>query len=143
MANNSITAAKGFLAAGVSCGIKKSGKKDVGLLVCPAGGKAAAVFTTNKIVSAAVRVCKAHVKSRNISAVIVNSGNANACTGRRGVTDAIRMCKETAAGLKARGADFIREPAASGMGGRTTAFIRGPEDIRIELSERSGETYRA
>ncbi len=48
-----------------------------------------------------------------------------------------------AAGLKARGADFIREPGASGMGGRTTAFIRGPENIRIELSERSGETYRA
>ena len=48
-----------------------------------------------------------------------------------------------AAGLKPRGAAFIREPAASGMGGRTTAFIRSPENIRIELSERSGETYRA
>jgi catechol 2,3-dioxygenase-like lactoylglutathione lyase family enzyme len=45
------------------------------------------------------------------------------------------------AGLKGRGAEFIREPGAVGMGGRTTAFIRGPEGIRIELSERSGETY--
>ncbi len=50
---------------------------------------------------------------------------------------------KTAAEVKARGAEFIREPGASGMGGRTTAFIRGPENIRIELSERSGETYRA
>ncbi|MBT3350715.1 MAG: VOC family protein [Nitrospinaceae bacterium] len=48
-----------------------------------------------------------------------------------------------AAELKERGAEFIREPGASGMGGRTTAFIRGPEDIRIELSERSGDTYKA
>ncbi len=46
-----------------------------------------------------------------------------------------------AAELEARGADFIRRPAPSGMGGRTTAFIRGPENIRIELSERAGETY--
>ncbi len=107
MAKNSVTAAKGFLAAGVSCGIKSSGKRDMGLLVCPAGAKAAAVFTTNKIVSAAVTVCKRHVKSRNISAVIVNSGNANACTGRRGINDAIRMCKETAAGLGARPGNIL------------------------------------
>ncbi len=56
---------------------------------------------------------------------------------------AVDDAKKTAAELKARGADFIREPAPSGMGGRTTAFIRGPENIRIELSERSGETYRS
>ncbi|MFP6869503.1 MAG: VOC family protein [Nitrospinota bacterium] len=46
-----------------------------------------------------------------------------------------------AAELKERGAEFIRDPGASGMGGRITAFFRGPEDIRIELSERSGATY--
>jgi glutamate N-acetyltransferase/amino-acid N-acetyltransferase len=73
MANKSITAPKGFLAAGVYCGIKKSGKSDLGLLVCPIGATAAAVFTTNKVVSAAVKVCKEHVKSPKISAVVVNS----------------------------------------------------------------------
>ena len=46
-----------------------------------------------------------------------------------------------AAELKECGAEFIRDPGASGMGGRITVFIRGPEDIRIELSERSGATY--
>ena len=46
-----------------------------------------------------------------------------------------------AAQMKAAGADFIRDPSPSGMGGRTTAYIRGPEDVRIELSERAGETY--
>ena len=96
MANNTITTPRGFLAAGVRCGIKKSGKADLGLIVCPTGAKAAAVFTTNKIVSAAVQVCKEHVKSAAISAVVVNSGNANACTGQIGIKNAIKMCSETA-----------------------------------------------
>ena len=96
MANNTITSPKGFLSAGFACGIKKSGKADLGLLVCPTGAKAAAMFTTNKVVSAAVQVCKEHMKSPGISAVIVNSGNANACTGQKGIKDAIAMCAETA-----------------------------------------------
>jgi len=96
MANNTITAPKGFLSGGVGCGIKKSGKFDLALLVCPGGATAAAVFTTNKIVSAAVDVSKKHVKSRKIYAVVVNSGNANACTGQKGINDAITMCALTA-----------------------------------------------
>jgi len=100
VANNTITAPKGFLAAGVHCGIKKSGKLDLALLICPAGAKAAAVFTTNKITSAAVQVSKKHIKSPKIYAVVVNSGNANACTGRLGVKNAIKMCEETAESLK-------------------------------------------
>jgi glutamate N-acetyltransferase/amino-acid N-acetyltransferase len=98
--NKTITSPRGFLAAGVHCGVKKSGNNDLGLLVCPAGAKAAAVFTTNKIVSAAVTVCKQHVKSTSISAVVVNSGNANACTGRLGIVNAIKMCAETARQLQ-------------------------------------------
>jgi len=96
MANGTITAAKGFLAGGVACGVKKSGKPDLGLLVCPTGAKAAAVFTTNKITSAAVKVSKHHIKSPEISAVVVNSGNANTCTGHTGLQNAMRMCAETA-----------------------------------------------
>ncbi len=107
MKNTTITSPKGFFAAGVCCGIKKSGKNDLGLLVCPTGAKAAAVFTTNKIVSAAVTVCKQHVnpqdalrRSTSISAVVVNSGNANACTGEKGIKNAIAMCSKTAQNLK-------------------------------------------
>ena len=62
MVNNTVTAPKGFLAVGLHCGVKKSGKPDLGLIVCPTGVKAAAVFTTNKVVSAAVEICKKHVK---------------------------------------------------------------------------------
>ena len=109
--NNTITTPKGFLTAGVHCGVKQSGKPDLGLLVCPTGATAAAVFTTNKITSAAVQVSKKHVKSKTIYAVVVNSGNANACTGRKGVNNAIRMCAVTAS-LVARG---------SALGSRVTS----------------------
>ena len=96
MINKTITASKGFLAGGVACGVKKSGNFDLGLIVCPSGAKGAAVFTTNRIVSAAVTVSKEHIKSGTISAVVVNSGNANACTGGQGIKNAIAMCAETA-----------------------------------------------
>jgi glutamate N-acetyltransferase/amino-acid N-acetyltransferase len=92
MDNMTITAPKGFLAAGVGCGIKVSGKPDIGVVYCPSGAKAAAVFTTNQIVSAGVHVCRAHARSRKVYAVVVNSGNANACTGQRGLADAETMC---------------------------------------------------
>jgi len=96
MTSNAITSPKGFFAAGVHCGIKESGKFDLGLIVCPSGATAAAVFTTNKIVSAAVEVSKNHIRSRKIYAVVVNSGNANACTGKKGVRNAMEMCVLTA-----------------------------------------------
>jgi glutamate N-acetyltransferase/amino-acid N-acetyltransferase len=102
MRNDTITSPRGFLAAGISCGIKESGQKDLAVIVCPAGAKAAAVFTTNKIVSAAVSVCRKHVASRGIFAVVVNSGNANTCTGQQGIKNAIRMCSETARGIEAK-----------------------------------------
>jgi len=96
MTNVTITAPGGFVAGASACGIKKSGRADLGLLVCPGGATAAAVFTTNRITSAAVQVSRHHIKSRKIYAVVVNSGNANACTGRQGINNAIRMCSETA-----------------------------------------------
>jgi glutamate N-acetyltransferase / amino-acid N-acetyltransferase len=96
MMNSTVTAPKGFLASGVKCGIKKSGKHDLGLIVCPGGAEAAGVFTTNKITSAAVQISQKHVKSGTIYAVVVNSGNANACTGEKGLKTAVRMCAETA-----------------------------------------------
>ena len=94
MANKTITSAKGFLASGVHCGVKKSGKPDLGLLACPSGARAAAVFTTNKIVAAPVTICKQHVKGPRIYAAVINSGNANACTGEQGLKDAITMCSK-------------------------------------------------
>jgi len=99
MSNQSITAPQGFLAAGLACGIKVSGKPDVALIACPTGATAAAVFTTNQVFSAAVQVAREHVKSRKICAVVANSGNANACTGQKGINNARKMCAVTAKAL--------------------------------------------
>jgi len=100
MANKTITAPKGFQAIGLATGIKSSGSLDLALLSCPAGAKAAALFTANKIVSPAVDVCKAHIKSARVYAAVINSGNANTCTGQKGFNDAVTMCKKTASCLK-------------------------------------------
>lgn len=92
MTNGTITAPKGFLSAGLHCGIKQSGKLDLALVVCPTGARAAAVFTTNAIQSAAVVICKQHIAAHPIYAAVINSGNANTCTGAKGLAAAKVMC---------------------------------------------------
>src|ERR1700678_2395722 len=82
----------GFQAGGVHAGSKTKKKPDVGLLVSDSSASAAAVFTTNKVIAAPVRVGKAHIAGGRLRAVVVNAGNANACTGKQGDWDAIRMC---------------------------------------------------
>jgi glutamate N-acetyltransferase/amino-acid N-acetyltransferase len=135
-ANSTITAPKGFLAAGVKCGIKKSGNYDLGLIVCPAGAKAAAVFTTNKITSAAVQISKKHVKSDAIYAVVVNSGNANACTGEKGIRNAVRMCAETASHIVVNPHEIL--VASTGIIGEQLPIqkaIAGIDKAAAELSD--------
>jgi glutamate N-acetyltransferase/amino-acid N-acetyltransferase len=100
MANNTITSPKGFLAAGVASGVKQSGRLDLGLIHCPDGARTSAMFTTNKVVSAAVTVCKKHIGTDKIHAMVVNSGNANTCTGPKGLAAAQVMCGKVAKELK-------------------------------------------
>jgi len=135
MNKNSITLPRGFLAAGISCGIKKSGKEDLALIVCPIGAKAAAVFTTNKIVSAAVTVSRQHIKTRTIFAVVVNSGNANACTGRLGIRNAIKMCKKTAEEIEAEPQSVL--VASTGIIGHQLPISKITKGISIAVEKLS------
>jgi glutamate N-acetyltransferase/amino-acid N-acetyltransferase len=83
---------KGFRAAGVACGIKESGAKDFGLIVCDApDGTSAARFSRSGALSAPVLVTKERTDLHALRAVAVNSGNANAATGGRGLDDAAKM----------------------------------------------------
>ncbi|MCO6432411.1 MAG: bifunctional glutamate N-acetyltransferase/amino-acid acetyltransferase ArgJ [Deltaproteobacteria bacterium] len=91
--------ATGFLAAGESCGIKSSGKKDVAVIVSESPADAAAVFTRNKVVAAPIIVSKRHLQNRRARAVIISSGNANAATGEQGIRVAERMCDQVAASI--------------------------------------------
>ncbi|MGH2345619.1 MAG: bifunctional glutamate N-acetyltransferase/amino-acid acetyltransferase ArgJ [Chloroflexota bacterium] len=93
-----VTAARGFLAGGLSCGIKtREGAPDLALLVSEQPAMAAGVFTLNRAAAAPVLLCRAHVRDGHASAVVVNSGNANACTGQRGKNDALAMAAAAAA----------------------------------------------
>ncbi|MFH1615913.1 MAG: bifunctional glutamate N-acetyltransferase/amino-acid acetyltransferase ArgJ [Planctomycetota bacterium] len=129
MKNKSITAPKGFLAGSVHCGIKKSGKKDLAVLVCPTGAKAAAVFTTNRIVSAAVEVCREHIKTKQIDAIIVNSGNANTCTGTAGIKNALAMCRALAREIETDAKKIL--PASTGIIGHQLPIAR----IKVGISK--------
>jgi glutamate N-acetyltransferase/amino-acid N-acetyltransferase len=91
-----ITRPKGFVAAGVHCGVKKA-KRDLALVCSSVPATAAAVFTTNSVVAAPVMVDRTQLGTSSIAqAIVVNSGNANACTGERGLNDAWAMVKTTA-----------------------------------------------
>ncbi|TWU59848.1 Arginine biosynthesis bifunctional protein ArgJ [Rubripirellula tenax] len=86
----------GFRFAGVTCGIKASGKSDLSLIVTDHPVTAAGVYTKNQIVAAPVTLCRSRTPTNKLRAVVTNSGNANACTGDQGMADARSMCDEVA-----------------------------------------------
>jgi glutamate N-acetyltransferase/amino-acid N-acetyltransferase len=92
MADAHLLSPKGFKAAAVYAGIKTKKTPDVGLLVCDVDASAAAVFTTNKVFAAPVKIGRENIAGGKLRGIVVNSGNANACTGRQGEIDARRMC---------------------------------------------------
>ncbi|MCX7590797.1 MAG: bifunctional glutamate N-acetyltransferase/amino-acid acetyltransferase ArgJ [Kiritimatiellae bacterium] len=82
-----MTTPRGFLACGIHAGIKTEGP-DLALLVSECPAAAAGVFTTNVVQGHHIKLCRARLATRRAQAVVINSGNANACTGRRGLEDA-------------------------------------------------------
>ncbi len=93
-------APRGYLAAGVFCDIKRRGtgkgsnkgqKRDLALVVSEVPAAVAGMFTTNQVAAAPVKVCLPRVRRGVAQAIVANSGNANACTGRKGLADALEM----------------------------------------------------
>jgi len=102
-----VTAAAGFDAGGIYCGIRKA-KKDLAIVRSEVPATVAGVFTLNKTQAAPVLVDKLQLKnSARCSALVVNSGNANACTGERGMNDAWTMIDATASALKVPRAEVM------------------------------------
>ena len=104
LVEGSIIAPQGFRASGVFCDIKRLGtgkgsqkgpKRDLALIVSQRPATVAGMFTTNQVCAAPVKVCTARMKRGQAQVVVVNSGNANACTGRRGMQDALAMARFT------------------------------------------------
>jgi glutamate N-acetyltransferase/amino-acid N-acetyltransferase len=97
-----VTAPLGYTCNAVQCGIKDPNKLrlDLGLLYSEHPTVTAGTFTTNQVKAAPVRLCQKHLRSKDVRAVIVNSGNANACTGPRGINDARSMAVAAATALQ-------------------------------------------
>jgi glutamate N-acetyltransferase/amino-acid N-acetyltransferase len=93
MAQLHLLSPRGFRAGAAAAGIKSSGKTDVAILLCDRPASAAAVFTSNKVFAAPVKIGRENVASGKLRGIVVNSGNANACTGRQGERDAMEMCR--------------------------------------------------
>ena len=96
-AGSGVTAARGFRASAIACGIRKAGP-DLAVIASDRPASAACVFTTNQVQAAPIQVCREALRrSRGIArAVVVNAGNANACTGEQGVAAARRTAEEGA-----------------------------------------------
>ncbi len=88
---NNVCAPRGFLASGIAAGIKKSGGKDVAMIISETPCLSAGTFTTNSAKAAPVLFDLAHVRRQAIRGIIINSGNANACTGKHGLRNAQAM----------------------------------------------------
>ena len=137
----SVTAAKGFLASGVSAGLKSSGKKDVALIVNQ-GPKfdASAVFTSNKVKAAPVIWTQEIIKNKKLKAAVLNSGGANACTGPDGFADTHKTA-EYVAELLSIGAIEVGVCSTGLIGNRLDMpkLIKGIEQAHQHLKNDGGD----
>lgn len=138
----SVTTPDGFVAAGIAAGLKKSGKRDLGLLVCKNPTSSAVMLTRNAAEAAPITVCKTDVVLKAVQGVIVNSGGANACTGEDGISDAREMIKLAANSSRVEASRMA--VASTGVIGQKLPMPRivsGVAEVVSELSEHGGNDF--
>lgn len=139
-----ITSPRGYRAAGIHCGIKRS-KPDLALLVSDRPTAAAGLFTTNLVCAAPVQYCRsALAESAAARAIVVNSGNANACTGPQGDADAREMAEIAAAALGLPAGEVL--VASTGVIGHALPMDRirsGIPAAAAALDPSGGEAHQA
>ncbi|MDI3407133.1 bifunctional glutamate N-acetyltransferase/amino-acid acetyltransferase ArgJ [Streptomyces cavernicola] len=137
----SVTAAKGFTAAGIAAGIKENGNPDLALVVNNGPRLAAAgVFTSNRVKAAPVLWSEQVVKGGQVQAVVLNSGGANACTGPKGFQDTHATAEKVAEVLNLNAGEVA--VASTGLIGVTLPMdklLPGVESAAAQLSEHGGE----
>ncbi|MEV6140863.1 bifunctional glutamate N-acetyltransferase/amino-acid acetyltransferase ArgJ [Streptomyces sp. NPDC051992] len=138
----SVTAAQGFSAAGIAAGIKESGNPDLALVVNHGPRRAAAgVFTSNRVKAAPVLWSEQVLKGGEVTAVVLNSGGANACTGPKGFQDTHATAEKAAEVLTGHNAGEIAV-ASTGLIGTLLPMdklLPGIEQAAAALSEHGGE----
>ncbi|MCX4979782.1 bifunctional glutamate N-acetyltransferase/amino-acid acetyltransferase ArgJ [Streptomyces sp. NBC_00572] len=142
----SVTAAKGFTAAGIAAGIKQNGNPDLALVVNTGPRRAAAgVFTSNRVKAAPVVWSQQVLADGELTAVVLNSGGANACTGPQGFQDTHATAEKVAEVLSAKGTDVGAGEVAVASTGLIgillpmDKLLPGVEKAAAELSEHGGE----
>ncbi|MBD0712292.1 MULTISPECIES: bifunctional glutamate N-acetyltransferase/amino-acid acetyltransferase ArgJ [unclassified Streptomyces] len=142
----SVTAAKGFTAAGIAAGIKQNGNPDLALVVNTGPRRAAAgVFTSNRVKAAPVVWSQQVLADGELTAVVLNSGGANACTGPQGFQDTHATAEKVAEVLTAQGTETGAGDVAVASTGLIgillpmDKLLPGVEKAAAELSEHGGE----
>jgi glutamate N-acetyltransferase / amino-acid N-acetyltransferase len=134
-----ITAPQGFRAAGIHCGIKKPGLFDLALVVSEQSGPIAGVFTQNQIVAAPVIVDRLHLRKGIGRAILINSGNANACTGAEGLAAAKKTARLLARHIKVPSYQvFIGSTGVIGRVLPVNRIVKGIPQLLTQLSDRGG-----
>jgi len=151
--SGSIVAPRGFRAAGVFCDIKRLGtgkgsdkgqQRDLALIVSQAPATVAGMFTTNQACAAPVKVCLERVRKGRAQAVVVNSGNANACTGRQGLQDAREMARFTERALNLpAGAALVGSTGRIGVTMPMDNVRAGIVEAAVGLGATAGHAARA
>lgn len=113
LSSGTCTSPQGFTASGVACGIKKGSQLDLGILFSQTRCSVAGVFTTNVLKGASLLVTHESIQDGYAHAVVVNSGNANACTGEQGMQDAREMAAHAAQLLNVSPQDVL--PSSTGV----------------------------
>jgi glutamate N-acetyltransferase/amino-acid N-acetyltransferase len=126
--------ARGFRFAGIHCGIRpEPARRDLALLVSDVPAAVAGVFTQNRVRAAPVRVCQERVPSADARGVVISSGNANACTGTRGLDDARRMTAVAAEALGCRAEQML--VCSTGVIGRHLPMEQVERGIRAAVPQ--------
>ena len=109
--NGTITNVPEFFANAVHSGVRRSRKDDLSMIYSPLDTVTSAVFTTNKFAAAPVIINKEQLsRSRNIKAIIINTGIANACTGEQGIINAEKIVENTAQSLRIKKEKKLKNP---------------------------------
>jgi glutamate N-acetyltransferase/amino-acid N-acetyltransferase len=148
-----IIAPRGFRASGVFCDIKRLGtgkgsekgkKRDLALIVSDVPATVAGMFTTNRACAAPVKVCVERVEKGSAQAVVVNSGNANACTGRQGLEDAREMARFTERALALpQGTVLVGSTGRIGVTMPMDNVRAGIIEAAVELGSTAGHAAQA
>ena len=137
-----VTAPRGFLAAGITAGLKPSGNPDLSLLLAPEGAVCAGSFTTSLVRAACVDLCaeRLQLSGGHARAVLTNSGQANACTGERGLADSLTATAELAGrlGLQAEQV-LICSTGVIGVPIPIDTLVAGLDPLVAALSPAGGE----